>query len=108
MTNVSSSKLCEICKTEPCACEISERDYEEGCGYCDGDGWLTARIFEARCGKPAVAITIAAISERDYEEGCGYCDGDGWLTAPCFEDTCCCADPEEEHGIIPCPNCNPE
>lgn len=39
---------------------------------------------------------------------CEQCGGEGWITAECFEDTCCCADPDEEHGSIPCPNCNPE
>ena len=43
----------------------------------------------------------------DVEDGdCARCDGDGWITADCFEDTCCCADPDEEHGSIPCPECN--
>lgn len=41
------------------------------------------------------------------DEGCFECGGEGWIMADCFEDTCCCADPEEEHGVIPCPNCNP-
>lgn len=46
--------------------------------------------------------------DEDYEgEDCFECGGEGWVTADCFEDTCCCADPELEHGIIPCPNCNP-
>lgn len=35
------------------------------------------------------------------------CGGEGWIVDDCFEDTCCCADPESEHGLIPCPNCNP-
>ncbi len=30
------------------------------------------------------------------------CDGDGWLVGDCFEDTCCCADPELEHDLVPC------
>jgi hypothetical protein len=36
---------------------------------------------------------------------CYECGGDGYVVADCFEDTCCCADPEEEHGLIICPNC---
>ena len=42
------------------------------------------------------------------EKECGECGGEGWITGDCFEDTCCCADPEAEHGVIPCPLCNPE
>lgn len=44
-------------------------------------------------------------SMDDYESECPECDGEGFVVAPCFEDTCCCADPETEHGIIPCPLC---
>lgn len=40
----------------------------------------------------------------DYD-GCFECGGDGWIVDDCFEDTCCCANPEEDHGLIPCPNC---
>jgi hypothetical protein len=42
------------------------------------------------------------------DEDCVECGGDGWITDDCFEDTCCCADPETSHGMIPCPNCNPK
>lgn len=45
----------------------------------------------------------------DYDEpdqDCYECGGEGWITDDCFEDTCCCLDPDEEHGIIPCPRCN--
>jgi hypothetical protein len=44
--------------------------------------------------------------DEDTEE-CYECGSEGWITGDCFEDTCCCADPDEEHGIIPCPRCNP-
>lgn len=40
------------------------------------------------------------------DDGCPYCDGDGFVVADCFEDTCCCAEPELEHDIIPCQHCN--
>jgi hypothetical protein len=46
-----------------------------------------------------------------YDEECNgewhYCweCEDGYILADCFEDTCCCADPEEEHDIIPCRTC---
>jgi hypothetical protein len=40
-------------------------------------------------------------------EPCYRCDGDGYIIADCFEDTCCCADPELEHDVIPCPVCTP-
>lgn len=41
----------------------------------------------------------------DLPETCFKCDGDGYVVADCFEDTCCCEDPETEHGIISCPLC---
>ncbi len=47
----------------------------------------------------------------DYEydnEGCYECGGEGWIIADCDEDCCCCADPGLDHGVIPCPVCNPE
>ena len=46
----------------------------------------------------------------DYEddgEECGECGGEGWVLADCFEDTCCCADPESQHGVERC-HCNPK
>lgn len=43
----------------------------------------------------------------DTEEDCYECGGEGFIVDDCFEDTCCCADPDTEHGIIPCPQCNP-
>lgn len=40
---------------------------------------------------------------------CGEVDcEDGWILNDCFEDTCCCADPDSEHGFRPCPGCNAE
>ena len=41
----------------------------------------------------------------DEPEGCYECGGEGYVVAECFEDTCCCEDPEMEHGLIPCPLC---
>ena len=41
----------------------------------------------------------------DDDDSCGECGGEGYIVADCFEDTCCCADPEFEHGLIVCPNC---
>ena len=46
--------------------------------------------------------------DEAFEVDCYECGGQGWVTADCFEDTCCCADPESQHGIEPCPLCNPE
>lgn len=44
----------------------------------------------------------------DYEdEDCYECGGERWVVADCFEDTCCCADPEASHGMVPCSLCNP-
>ena len=40
------------------------------------------------------------------DDECSECGGEGWIVDDCFEDTCCCADPETEHDIIPCPVCN--
>lgn len=42
----------------------------------------------------------------DYQDACGECDGYGYVLNDCFEDTCCCADPENEHGYSVCPVCN--
>jgi hypothetical protein len=36
---------------------------------------------------------------------CPRCGGEGFLAADCFEDICCCATPELEHDVIPCPVC---
>jgi len=40
------------------------------------------------------------------DDECDLCGGEGFIEGECFEDTCCCADPEDEHGLIPCPQCN--
>ena len=43
---------------------------------------------------------------KDFDsEDCYECGGEGYIVADCFEDSCCCADPELEHGLIPCPVC---
>ena len=42
--------------------------------------------------------------DEDFEE-CPECGGEGWVEDDCFEDTCCCEEPEIEHGLIPCPHC---
>lgn len=42
----------------------------------------------------------------DDLESCPDCDGEGFILDECFEDTCCCAEPELEHDIIPCPTCS--
>lgn len=41
------------------------------------------------------------------EDDCEECGGEGVILNDCFEDTCCCADPEEEHGYRDCPLCQP-
>ena len=43
----------------------------------------------------------------ETEDGCYECGGEGFIVADCFEDSCCCADPEMDHGLIPCPLCKP-
>lgn len=45
------------------------------------------------------------IYDEDYDEACGECDGEGYVLADCFEDTCCCADPETQHGYVRCGTC---
>lgn len=42
------------------------------------------------------------------DDDCYECGGEGWIVDDCFEDTYCCADPEWDHGVIPCPVCNPK
>lgn len=41
----------------------------------------------------------------DLDDECWNCGGEGYTLNDCFEDTCCCADPETEHGITRCPYC---
>jgi len=55
----------------------------------------------------------AVVEDYDFDDGpedddCYECGGEGWIVDDCFEDTCCCADPDTEHGVIPCPRCNPK
>lgn len=50
---------------------------------------------------------IGHLYDEDGDSECYECGGEGWIVDDCFEDTCCCADPECEHDVIPCPNCNP-
>lgn len=48
-------------------------------------------------------------SDSYYEDdgfGCCECGGEGYIVNDCFEDTCCCADPELEHGVRTCPACH--
>jgi hypothetical protein len=45
------------------------------------------------------------MSDEFEDEDCDTCGGEGWVTAECFEDTCCCADPDTQHGLIRCPTC---
>jgi len=45
-------------------------------------------------------------TEFEIDDGpCPECDGDGLILGACFEDSCCCADPQTEHELIPCPVC---
>ena len=43
---------------------------------------------------------------QEYEDECSECGGKGWVVGDCFEDTCCCADPVLEHGLVRCGVCN--
>ena len=38
-------------------------------------------------------------------EDCPECGGEGFVEGDCFEDTCCCADPVTQHGLVRCPMC---
>lgn len=42
---------------------------------------------------------------EDLDDLCSDCGGEGYVLNDCDEDTCCCADPEEQHGYSPCPIC---
>lgn len=37
---------------------------------------------------------------------CTSCGGAGGVLDDCFEDSCCCADPETQHGVVACENCS--
>lgn len=39
------------------------------------------------------------------DDFCPYCDGEGVMVLDCIEDSCCCVDPETEHGVMECPHC---
>jgi hypothetical protein len=41
----------------------------------------------------------------DEVESCPDCHGEGYVLADCFEDSCCCANPEEDHDLVPCATC---
>lgn len=43
--------------------------------------------------------------DDELDDLCSECDGEGYVLNDCFEDTCCCLDPEQEHGYSPCPLC---
>lgn len=36
---------------------------------------------------------------------CWECEGMGLVVDECFEDTCCCADPQNEHDTVFCRTC---
>lgn len=42
---------------------------------------------------------------NDDDDTCWQCGGEGYVVNDCFEDTCCCADPETEHGVRTCDIC---
>lgn len=41
----------------------------------------------------------------DNDGCCFNCGGDGFVVGECFEDSCCCANPELDHDLSPCPYC---
>ena len=49
--------------------------------------------------------TQGDFSDSYEEDECYECHGDGVVFAECFEDSCCCANPEQDHNVIPCPVC---
>jgi hypothetical protein len=44
--------------------------------------------------------------DDEWGEPCWECGDEGYVLSDCFDDSCCCADPETEHGYEPCPVCN--
>lgn len=50
-------------------------------------------------------IDLGWFGELPDDETCSRCDGEGYVVADCVEDSCCCEDPDVEHGSIPCPLC---
>lgn len=121
------NELFQIGHKFTCPCGII---YENA---CDGDGFCWESVGECEekvmsevcptCGSDDRAKRLDMIDLRrhiqlpcpddDFHgeevelEECGECSGEGWVTADCFEDTCCCADPEQSHGIVRC-ICNPK
>jgi hypothetical protein len=77
--------------------------------YFKYSGLLRSRTAYPLKGKYPLTLMNGRLYRRmeDTELDCYECGGEGWLTADCFEDSCCCVDPETEHGVIPCPICNP-
>ena len=49
---------------------------------------------------------VRNIDDDDSDDfDCPDCGGEGFTEGDCFEDTCCCLNPEESHGVIPCSTC---
>lgn len=44
--------------------------------------------------------------EELADDECYECGGEHVVVADCFEDSCCCAEPEIEHGVVACPVCS--
>ena len=53
----------------------------------------------------SVDLGLPELFDDGENDGCYECGGEGFIVDDCFEDTCCCADPELQHGLIPCPVC---
>lgn len=45
------------------------------------------------------------LEPHDDDDDCPYCDGEGVIVQDCIEDSCCCVDPELEHGVMECWHC---
>jgi len=60
------------------------------------------------CESDDLLLTDDEECDEYLDEECDECAGEGWIVDDCFEDCCCCVNPEVEHGLIPCPTCNPK
>jgi hypothetical protein len=44
---------------------------------------------------------------EEWDSVCTTCGGEGYIVDDCDEDSCCCLNPELDHALIRCPDCNP-
>ena len=66
------------------------------------DAWIEGDGLCSYCGQRSCVCQ----EDEPEDDICDECVGEGFVVADCFEDTCCCADPEIDHGVIRCPKCH--